>query len=237
MLRKTIKVLDKTVDRIVLIASPLFFLVCFYAMYDAVMVYYNANDTSILKYKPTAADTEILRELSDDVVAWLTVDDTNIDYPVMQGKDNSEYLNRNPYGNYSLSGSIFMDSRCSKRFKGEYSLLYGHHMDYGSMFGALDRFIEKSYFDSHRTGTLITIDGVEYSIKFYACTKALATDKEIFDPLNTNTKKINKNLENKAEIFVKPKLDKSDKIIALSTCQSAETIERMVVIGVMTTTG
>lgn len=237
MLRKTIKVLDKTVDRIVLIASSLFFLICFYAMYDAVMVYYNANDTSILKYKPTVENAEVLKELSDDAIAWLTVDDTNIDYPVMQGKDNSVYLNKNPYGNYSLSGSIFLDSRCNKKFNGNYFLLYGHHMNYGSMFGALDRFIEKDYFDSHRTGTLITLDGVEYTIDFFASVKTQATDKVVFDPVNTSVQKIIQFLEKDAAVYQKPKLDKSSKIIALSTCQSAETIERMVVFGTMTTTG
>ena len=127
MLRKTIKIVDKGIDRIVLIVSLLFFLICIYAMIDAVMVYYNANDQSVLKYKPHGKeDAAILRELSDDAVAWLTVDNTSIDYPVMQGKTNSEYLNKDPYGDYSLSGSIFLDSRCDGEFKDEYSLLYGH---------------------------------------------------------------------------------------------------------------
>lgn len=43
------------------------------------------------------------------MVAWLTIDDTKIDYPVMQGKDNTEYLNKDPYGDYALAGSIFLD--------------------------------------------------------------------------------------------------------------------------------
>ena len=237
MLRKTIKIVDKSIDRIVLVISLLFFLICVYAMYDAVMVYYNANDVSVLKYKPQGTeDAAVLRELSDDAVAWLTVDNTNIDYPVMQGEDNAEYLNKDPYGNYSLSGSIFLDSRCDSSFHGDYCLLYGHHMDYGSMFGALDEFIKPDYFDTHRTGSLITTEGEAYSITFFACCKAQATEKEIFDPVNSSCKMLLTYLETNAVIFKRPETAEP-RIIALSTCQSAETIERMIVFGVLNQAG
>lgn len=232
MFRKTIKAMDKTLDRIILIVSLLFLLICVYAMIDAVMVYYNANDTSILKYKPTLSDTSMLMELSDDAVAWLTVDDTNIDYPVMQGEDNSEYLNKDPYGKYSLSGSIFLDSRCKSDFTDDYSLIYGHHMEYGSMFGALDEFIKPAYFASHKTGQLITVGGAGYKIHLFACVKAQATERVIFDPPESSNKKLLQFLEKHAAIY--EPIDAKEQIIALSTCQSAETIERMIVFGTMT---
>ena len=232
MLRKTIKIVDKGIDRIILIVSLLFFLICIYAMIDAVMVYYNANDQSILKYKPHGKeDAAILRELSEDAVAWLTVDNTNIDYPVMQGKTNSEYLNKDPYGDYSLSGSIFLDSRCDGKFTDAYSLLYGHHMDYGSMFGALDEFIKPDYFSAHRTGTLITVGGEEYKINFFAAAKAPADEDIIFNPTKTNNEKLLDYLKTNAAIYEEPQ-DRGH-IIALSTCQSAENIERMLVFGVL----
>lgn len=232
MLRKTIKIVDKGIDRIVLIVSLLVFLICIYAMIDAIMVYYNANDQSVLKYKPHGKeDAAVLRELSEDAVAWLTVDGTNIDYPVMQGKTNSEYLNKDPYGEYSLSGSIFLDSRCDREFKGEYSLLYGHHMDYGSMFGALDEFIKPDYFSAHRTGTLITVGGDVYKITFFAAIKAPADEDIIFDPPNTTNEELLDYLKSKATIYEEPQ-DRTQ-IIALSTCQSAENIERMLIFGVL----
>ena len=232
MLRKTIKIVDKSIDRIVLIVSLLFFLICIYAMIDAVMVYYNANDQSVLKFKPHGKeDAAVLRELSEDAVAWLTVSDTNIDYPVMQGKTNSEYLNKDPYGDYSLSGSIFLDSRCDGGFKDAYSLLYGHHMDYGTMFGALDEFIKPDYFSAHRTGTLITVGGDVYKITFFAAIKAPADEDIIFDPPNTTNEELLDYLKSKATIYEEPQ-DRTQ-IIALSTCQSAENIERMLIFGVL----
>ena len=222
MLRKTIKIVDKGIDRIFLIVSLLFFLICIYAMIDAVMVYYNANDQSVLKFKPHGKeDAAVLRELSDDAVAW----------PVMQGKDNSEYLNKDPYGDYSLSGSIFLDRRCDGEFKDAYSLLYGHHMDYGSMFGALDEFIKPDYFSTHRTGTLITVGGEEYKINFFAAAKAPADEDIIFDPPTTTNEKLLNYLKKNAAIYEEPQ-DRTH-IIALSTCQSAENIERMLVFGIL----
>ncbi len=232
MLRKTIRIVNKGIDRIILIVSLLIFLICIYAMIDAVMVFYNANDQSVLKFKPQGKEeAAVLRELSDDAVAWLTIDGTHIDYPVMQGKDNFEYLNKDPYGDYALSGSIFLDSRCDGEFKDAYSLLYGHHMDYGAMFGALDEFIKPEYFSSHRTGTLLTVGGEEYKITFFAALKAPADEDVIFDPSNTANDKLLDYIKTNAAIYEES--TGQDHIIALSTCQSAENIERMLVFGIL----
>ncbi len=231
--RKTVIFFDKLFDRIVILASLLFFLICVYAMYDAVMVYYNANDTSVLKYKPDLSNPEVLRDISEDAIAWITVDDTRIDYPVMQGSDNNEYLNKDPFGKYSLSGSIFLDSRNKDDFSDDYSLLYGHHMEYGAMFGALDQFKNKDYFDSHRTGRLIAVGGKKYDIRFFASVMVQATDPLVFDPANTTPGRLMKKLAGSAMIYEPPETESGLKLIALSTCQSADTIDRMVLFGVM----
>ena len=233
MSRKVIVFADKLFDRIVILASLLFFLVCIYAMYDAVMVYYNANDTSVLKYKPDLSNPEVLREISEDAIAWITVDNTKIDYPVMQGKNNKEYLNKNPFGRYSLSGSIVLDARNNSDFSDRYSLLYGHHMDYGAMFGALDDFKDKEYFDAHRTGQLITVGGKLYKIRFFAAVKVLATDELVFRPNYTSPESLVKMLSESAMIYEPPDVQSELKLIALSTCQEADTIDRMVVFGTM----
>ena len=231
MSRKVIIFFDKFFDRIVILASLLFFLICAYAMYDAAMVYYNANDTSVLKYKPDLTNPEILKEISENAIAWITVDDTKIDYPVMQGKDNNEYLNKDPFGKYSLSGSIFLDCRNKRDFSDRYSLLYGHHMEYGAMFGALDAFKDKEYFDSHRTGQLITVGGKAYDIRFFAAVMVQATDPLVFDPAGTAPESLLVKLSGSAMIFEEPETKDDLKLIALSTCQTADTIDRMVLFG------
>lgn len=234
MLKKAIRFLDSAVNRIVAVLCLLLFLICLYAMIDAVNVYLNANDNSVLKYKPKLSEgAQELQELSDDVVAWLTVDDTNIDYPVMQGKSNDEYINKDPFGKFSLSGSIFLDSRNSADFSDPYSMVYGHHMEYGAMFGALDDFYKKDFFDAHRTGTLSTVSGKSYSITFFASCKAEANEKIVFDPPESSAEKLLDYLKQHAAIYEPQSVVQGAPILALSTCQSAENIERMIVFGVL----
>ena len=139
-----------------LVLFVLALLVVAYGLYDAWYVYNKANDDSYLRYKPVPGESMAEdMPITDDMVAWITIDDTNIDYPVMQGDNNMEYLNINPYGEYSLSGSIFLDSRNAEDFSDDYSILYGHHMEHGAMFGALDDFYDNDYLRNHSTGTLI----------------------------------------------------------------------------------
>lgn len=234
MLRKSIIISHKTINAIVVIAAALLFLICLYAMIDAYMVYTGANDSGILKYKPESGNTEKLRELSENAVAWLTVDDTKIDYPVMQGENNTEYLNKAPNGEFSLSGSIFLDSRNDKSFGDPYSLIYGHHMEYGAMFGVLDEYKDTIFFDKHKTGSLTVVYGDEYHIGFFAACKAPATEKVIFDPPESNNQALLEYLNKHAVIYDPRGVSAGSKLIALSTCQSAESNERMIVFGVLT---
>lgn len=235
MLRKTIRFMDSAVNRIVAILCLLLFLICLYAMIDAVNVYMNANDKSVLNYKPQLGHgSEALGELSDDAVAWLTIDNTSIDYPVMQGRNNEEYINKDPFGEFSLSGSIFLDSRNRGDFSDPYSILYGHHMEHGAMFGALDDFIKQEYFDQHRTGTLITTSGQDYTIRLFAACKADATEKTVFDPPESNNEELLQYLKQHAAVFAPQGVDAHSRILAMTTCQSAENIERMAVFGILT---
>lgn len=233
MLRKTIRFVDSAVNRIVAILCLLLFLICLYAMIDALNIYMNANDKSVLKFKPEIGHGEILQEISKDAIAWLTVDGTSIDYPVMQGSNNDEYLNKDPFGKFSLSGSIFLDSRNSADFSDPYSMLYGHHMEHGAMFGALDYFIEQSYFDQHRTGTLTTASGQDYNLRFFAACKAYATEKTVFDPPDTTNEQLLQFIQKNAAIYEPQGVNADSRILALSTCQSAENVERMIVFGIM----
>lgn len=228
-MRRFIAALDWALDTSLLVLFILLFLIGGYTMYDSWLVYTHAQDTSILKYKPkTGAGDEDFAPISEDAVAWLTIDDTKIDYPVMQGIDNNEYLNKDPYGNYSLAGSIFLDSRNARDFSDPYSLVYGHHMEHGAMFGALDEFLERSYFEEHRNGMLMVTNGKSYRIELFACVEADGAVGEIFAPNETGGP-LNYVREH-AAIWHEPE---DGQLIALSTCKFPETSERIIVFGVL----
>lgn len=210
VLKNVERLIDVIVDTVLVIAL----LIGVYYIYDSLLVFRNAGNSDILAYKPDRQETETLKKLSDDCVGWLTIYDTKIDYPVMQGKDNSEYLEKDPYGVYSPSGSIFLDSRNAKDFTDTYSLIYGHHMAGGYMFGALDDFADRVYFDKHRKGEMV-IDGKYCEIETFAFVNTDAGEGMVFDPEREGNRA--DWARNNASIYVEPA---GERIVALSTCKS-----------------
>lgn len=231
-LKKAVRVLDSAVDSLLLFVFLLLFLIGVYGLYDSYLVYLDANDTSILKYKPgyDSGNGET-KEILDDMVAWLTIDDTNVDYPVMQGETNNDYLNKDPFGDYALSGSIFLDSRNSKDFSDDYSLVYGHHMEHGMMFGALDKYLDEEYFETHKKGTLI-VDDVEYDITIFAVVEADATNEMIFAPTEVEVSETLEFVIDHALYLNKEDAAnmKNKKLLGMSTCKFPDTVERTILI-------
>ncbi|MBR1554873.1 MAG: class B sortase, partial [Oscillospiraceae bacterium] len=122
----------------------LIFLYSAYVLYDIFCIRQNAFvSRDLLQYRPVPADTqetalngfETLLRLNPDVVGWLSIDGTNINYPVVQGENDLEYSNKDIYGNTSLTGSIYLASENDSGFHDWYHLIYGHHIDNGAMFG------------------------------------------------------------------------------------------------------
>ena len=93
---------------------------------------------------------ENLKSLNPEYVGWLTIDDTLIDYPVMKSSEDDPeyYLHRDFYGNYSVSGCLFIGEGCGS--ESDSFVIYGHNMNNESMFGALDEYYDYSYAEQHR---------------------------------------------------------------------------------------
>lgn len=220
-----------------------------YALWDNNSIYAAAENVQadMLKLKPDIEDEggpsfEELLAINTDVRAWVTIDDTNIDYPVLQGDNNLSYINTDVYGNFALSGSIFLDSRNDENFNDTYSLLYGHYMEKDKMFGNLAEFKDKDYFEEHQTGTLILPDKV-YNLKVYAVLLVDSSDDMIFDPTQWQGENINNLIEfanNNALNMnndVLKNIEQSEysnlQILALTTCSDEYTEARTVVLTVM----
>jgi sortase B len=214
-----------------------------FGLWDTWMIYKNAGvDSDLLKYKPTASADEDasnptladLQKINPDVIAWLTVDDTNIDYPVVQGESNLEYLNKAVDGSFSLTGSIFLDYQNSRDFSDFYSLIYGHHMQGNLMFGEIPEFLKQKYFEEHTTGTLFLPEHTR-RIQWFACVRTNAYDKHLFSPVSYGDEESRDELldyiRQKAVQYRDIGVTESDQIIALSTCETASTNGRILLIG------
>lgn len=112
-------------------------------------------------------DFGALQALNPDVSAWVIIEGTAINYPVVQGADNSFYLNHLFDGTYNRAGSIFLDFRNRNDFTDRNTVLYGHHMKNQTMFAQITLYKDQSYYDQHPTGMLLTPHG-NYTIYFFA---------------------------------------------------------------------
>lgn len=101
---------------------------------------------------------EELSKVNPEIVGWLTIPGTKVDYPIVQTTDNETYLHKSFDGQDSKAGTIFLDSDSSSDFTGRNNIIYGHHMRDGSMFKDVVKFKEKDYFDAHRDAYIYTPD-------------------------------------------------------------------------------
>lgn len=121
----------------------------------------NLSDESDVKQETTYVspiDFATLRDQNPDVVAWIRIPGTQIDYPVAQGDDNDYYLHHDLNGNDSASGTIFLDYADQADFSSLHNLFYGHHMRDGSMFKDICKYKDQEYFDKHKEILLYTPD-------------------------------------------------------------------------------
>lgn len=108
----------------------------------------------------------LLRE-NKDVVGWLYCPGTPLCYPVLQAEDNEKYLRADIYGNYLVSGTIFVDFRNGEIGTDRNYIIYGHHMKNRTMFGSLHDYKNQSYYDAHPTIMYLTPD-CNYTIQIVA---------------------------------------------------------------------
>ncbi|URN95312.1 MAG: class B sortase [Candidatus Pristimantibacillus lignocellulolyticus] len=100
-----------------------------------------------------------LLEINSDIVGWISIENTGINYPVVQSSDNDYYLNHNVEKQSSTRGSIFMDYRNKDVNEDIHTVIYGHHMKDGSMFGELSKYKDAAYYKEHNTITFEGLDG------------------------------------------------------------------------------
>ncbi len=175
-------------------------------------------------------DFESLRRINPDVVAWLTLDGTSVDHPVVQGKDNYEYLDMNFYRKPYAGGTLFLDEQCPKDFSKECQLIHGHHMSGGAMFGDLKKYLDKDFFAKNKSGQLLTPAG-EYDLKILGVGIFNAYDSGIYRLDGSTERPLQefRKCDRKRDGDFGPK----DKLLCLSTCSGDMDDRRIVVFAKM----
>ena len=179
-------------------------------------------------------DFESLQQINPDVVGWLYCEGTEINYPVVQGEDNSYYLNHLFDGTYNVNGCLFLDAGSLGDFSGRHSIIYGHHRKNGTMFSTLEAYKDQSYYESHPQMLLMT-PTQNYTVEIFAGYVA---------DTNDDAWKLDFTSEAEREAWIQAAMARStfqsdispaatDKILTLSTCSYDFNNARYVVLGVL----
>jgi SrtB family sortase len=170
-----------------------------------------------------------LQAINPDVVGWIHIDGTAIDYPFVQGEDNDFYLRRNVYKEDEYAGSIYLDYRCEKDFSGFNTILYGHQMRNGSMFHNLVLYANADFFNSHVTGTIFLVDQ-NFSLEIFAYMVVRFDDSQIYTVYRRDTSgEYLEHLRSRAQNWRDIPFSEEDRIVILSTCASSCPDSRVVV--------
>lgn len=168
-------------------------------------------------------DWKALKKVNPDVQGWLYQKGTVINYPVVQGTDNDTYLHTRFDKQWSGGGTLFVDCRMEKDFKGFNSIIYGHHMKDGSMFRSIRGYTkEDGYYDKHKTLELATPHG-NYHLVVFSAFITKATDEDTYKMTYDEAEKqayIDRAWEQSELPITRDSVDvtKDDRLVTLSTC-------------------
>ena len=186
--------------------------------------------------KTAAFGLPLLQKINPDVIGWIRVNDTNINYPLLQTDDDDTYMNTDAEGKYSLSGAIFLHCGNKPDFSDFNNIIYGHHMEKHMMFGDIGEFTKEQYFNEHPYGNLF-FDGKDHGIEFYALMQVDAYNETIFNVCpDTSEAKQAYLLEIIDNALYKRELNitEDDHLVLLTTCTSDMTNGRNVLVGRLT---
>lgn len=184
----------------------------------------------------TVINIDNLYAINSDIVGWLRINDTTINYPIMQIKSNPNYyLHRDFYKKYSSYGTPYMSEECNINTS-DNLVIYGHHMNHKKVFGALEDYKSKEFYENHKVIEFTTLEEMK-KYEIFAVFKTVVYSKNTFKYYNS----VNFSNEDEFNTFVnkckelsfyetniKPKYH--DKFITLSTCEYSNKNGRLVVI-------
>lgn len=179
-----------------------------------------SNEVTKVEDEEEVIDFEKLKSINEEVVGWIKIEGTTIDYPIMQTTNNDYYLRKDIYNNYEQCGSIFLDYKNSSSFTDKNIVIYGHHIKKGIMFADLI----KIYDGSLGNDVIINIYTPEKIMNFKVFS-SYETEPEDYS-INTNIQEGNylefvNTLKQRSKNNFNAEFTNSNQILTLSTCDSS----------------
>lgn len=218
----------KNIINIVLI-SIIF--ICAYKILSQITEYKKADDT-YEKIRIEKAENNDAYIYNTDYRGWIKVENTNIDYPVLQGNDNEYYLDKDINKEYLASGSIFKNY-LNNGFNDENTILFGHNMRNGTMFAQLKKYKERDFFYGNNEIYIELSNGKNLKYKVFSVYITNAEDNYIKTKFDNKDeyKEFLERIKNKSIYKSEVDLNENDKIITLSSCSYEFDDARIVVHG------
>ena len=209
---------------------------------------YEGLQTTVAKKEPVSAaesETVMLPEYAElyrqnsDLVGWIRIEDTNINYPVMQSKDEPNFYLKHGFDKkYADCGCPYVQENCDAQKSSDNLIIYGHHMKHGSMFSDLEKFKKKDFWEEHKTFSFNTLyekqtyeviavfktvvyTGSANEFKYFQFSDAQTPEQ--FDEYIAKCKE-------KALYDTGVSAEYGDKLITLSTCEYSNTNGRLVLV-------
>ena len=248
--RKKKKGGSNIVSNIILVIAIVVFAVSAYKLYG-IFSEYNKGDKEYQKIQDLVINTdkkddtkeetfsvdfEKLLEMNSDVVGWIRFDEpSEINYPVVQGRDNEEYLKRTFEANTNKLGTLFVDVNNPGDFSGRNTFIYGHNMKNGSMFAQLLKYKDDSFYKEHPYFYIYTPDGKVRTYEIFSAGVVKDTsDSYIMDYADDAAFQTYIDyIKQQSAYPISAEVTTASKIVSLSTCTNVRDDERFLVHGVM----
>ncbi len=208
------------------------------AMNEQLKKYVSVGHADAAHAKPQDCQVDFagLKSMNQEITAWLVSPDTVIDYPVVQGADNSYYLTH-AFGRQTHKyGCLFVDAANSPSFSDQNTVIYGHRMNSGAMFGSLLEYRKQQYYDEHPFMLLYTPEN-DYKLEIFTAyvAKDASYTQKVFAP--GEFQEFLSKAKGKSLVGTDADVEAGDKIITLSTCTVGGDDERFVVQAKLTVLG
>ena len=206
----------------------------FYTYYAGSQAYTQVQTLAGVKEEkePENINFDTLLKENPDVKGWIYLKNSNINYPILQAKDNAFYLRRLFNKEWNIKGSIFIDYRNINPFESFNTVVYGHKVQDGTMFSQLAEYKDKNFYKTHKNMTIYT-PKIKYNVEIFGGVYLNAnSDKYKFDFADDMEKsEFLKWIKNNSFISTNVNVSPDDKIVMFSTCTEYEGEGRTAIFG------